>query len=48
LLDAALSDLVLMLAWIRAVSRREVEWRGHRLRVEPGGQLSAIDEPADV
>ncbi len=43
LIDAALSDLVLMLAWIRAVSRREVEWRGHRLRVEPGGRLSAVE-----
>jgi ceramide glucosyltransferase len=43
LVDVVLSDLVLMLAWIRAMSRREVEWRGHRLRVEPGGQLTAID-----
>ncbi len=43
LVDAALSDLVLMLAWIRAVRRREIEWRGHRLRVEPGGQLTAVD-----
>lgn len=43
LVDAVLSDLVLMLAWIRAVSRREVEWRGRRLRVEPGGQLSSIE-----
>jgi ceramide glucosyltransferase len=41
--DAVLSDLVLMLAWIRAVSRREVEWRGHRLRVEPGGRLSSLE-----
>lgn len=43
LVDLALSDLVLLLAWIRAVSRREVEWRGRRLKVEPGGQLSAVD-----
>ena len=46
ILDAGLSDLVLMLAWIRAVSRREVEWRGHRLRVEPGGRLSALAQPS--
>ncbi|MFO7565972.1 MAG: glycosyltransferase [Enhygromyxa sp.] len=43
LVDAVLSDSVLMLAWLRAVSRREVEWRGHRLRVEPGGQLSSVE-----
>jgi ceramide glucosyltransferase len=43
LLDAALSDTVLLLAWLRAVTRREVEWRGRRLRVEPGGELSAIE-----
>lgn len=41
--DAVLSDLVLMAAWIRAVSRREIEWRGHRLRVEPGGRLSCVE-----
>ena len=42
-IDAVLSDLVLMLAWIRAVSRREIEWRGRRLRVEPSGQLSSVE-----
>jgi ceramide glucosyltransferase len=39
--DAVLSDVALMLAWIRAMSRREVEWRGRRLRVDQSGQLSA-------
>lgn len=43
IVDAVLSDVVLMLAWIRAVSRRELEWRGHRLRVEPSGQLSSVE-----
>ena len=43
LVDAVLSDVVLMLAWIRAVTRREIEWRGHRLRVEPSGQLSSVE-----
>lgn len=41
--DAALSDLVLMLAWLRAVSSREVAWRGHTLRVGRDGRLSAVD-----
>jgi len=40
LIDALLSDLVLMLAWLRSLSRREVVWRGRRLRVGAGGKLS--------
>lgn len=42
-IDAVLSDTVLMLAWLRAVRRREVEWRGRRLRVEQSGQLSSVE-----
>lgn len=42
-IDAVLSDVVLLLAWVRAVSRREIEWRGRRLRVEPSGQLSSVE-----
>lgn len=43
LTDAALADLVLALAWIRALQSRDVAWRGHRLRVERGGRLRALD-----
>lgn len=43
IVDAVLSDVVLMLAWIRAVSRREIEWRGRRLRVDANGQLSSVE-----
>jgi ceramide glucosyltransferase len=39
--EAVLGDLALGLAWVRALTRRDVEWRGHRLRVEPDGRLSA-------
>ncbi len=38
-IDAPLSDLVLLLAWVRAMGSREVEWRGHRLRVGRDGRL---------
>lgn len=40
-LEAGLGDLALGLAWVRAMSGREVEWRGHRLRVERSGRLAA-------
>jgi ceramide glucosyltransferase len=43
LLEAVLGDLALGLAWVRALTRRDLEWRGHRLRVEPDGRLLAID-----
>lgn len=43
LLEAALGDLALGLAWVRALVRRDLEWRGHRLRVAPDGRLSATD-----
>jgi ceramide glucosyltransferase len=43
LLEAVLGDLALGLAWVRALTRRDLEWRGHRLRVEPNGRLLAID-----
>lgn len=43
LVDAVLADLVLGLAWLRAFGSREVSWRGHRLRVERGGRLRALD-----
>ncbi len=43
ILDAILADLVLGLAWIRAGSSREVEWRGHRLRIEHDGRLRALE-----
>lgn len=41
--EAALGDLALGLAWVWALTRRDLEWRGHRLRVEPDGRLLAID-----
>jgi ceramide glucosyltransferase len=41
--EAGLGDLALGLAWVRALTRRDVEWRGHRLRVEPDGRLIAND-----
>lgn len=43
IVEAGLGDVALGLAWLLAMSRRELEWRGHRLRVEPSGQLSAAD-----
>ena len=43
LVEGALGDVALGLAWLSAMSQREVEWRGHRLRVEPGGRLSALE-----
>jgi ceramide glucosyltransferase len=41
--EAVLGDLALGLAWVRALTRRDLEWRGHRLRVEPDGRLSALN-----
>jgi ceramide glucosyltransferase len=43
IVEAGLGDLALGLAWAYALTRRDLEWRGHRLRVEPDGRLSAID-----
>lgn len=43
IVEAGLGDLALGLAWVHALTRRDLEWRGHRLRVEPDGRLSAID-----
>ncbi len=43
LVDTVLADLVLALAWLRAMTSREVAWRGHRLRVEADGRLRALD-----
>jgi ceramide glucosyltransferase len=43
-LEAVLGDVALGLAWLRAVSGREVEWRGHQLRMERSGRL-ALAEP---
>jgi ceramide glucosyltransferase len=40
-IEAALGDVTLGLAWLRAMSGREVEWRGHQLRVERSGRLAA-------
>ena len=41
--EAGLGDVALGLAWVRALTRRDVEWRGHRLRVESDGRLLATD-----
>lgn len=46
IVDAVLADVVLGLAWLRAGSSREVEWRGHRLRIESDGRLRALDGAA--
>ncbi|PRQ01180.1 glycosyltransferase [Enhygromyxa salina] len=43
-IEAGLGDVALGLAWLRAMSRREVEWRGHQLRVERSGRLSAAPQ----
>ncbi|PRQ03679.1 hypothetical protein ENSA5_13720 [Enhygromyxa salina] len=43
LFEAVLGDVALGLAWVRALTRREVAWRGHKLRVGPGGRLSSAD-----
>jgi ceramide glucosyltransferase len=43
IVEAGLGDLALGLAWVRALTRRDVEWRGHRLRVESDGRLTADD-----
>ncbi len=46
IVEAGLGDLALGLAWVWALTRRDVEWRGHRLRVEPDGRLVATDRGA--
>lgn len=43
IVEAGLGDLVLGLAWVRALTRRDIAWRGHRLRVEPDGRLMDTD-----
>lgn len=42
--DALLSDLVLALAWVRALSSRTIDWRGHLLRVDREGRLHALEK----
>lgn len=39
LVDAVLGDLALGIGWIRGMSSREVQWRGHTLRVGRDGRL---------
>jgi ceramide glucosyltransferase len=43
IVEAGLGDLTLGLAWVWALTRRDLEWRGHRLRVEPDGRLKDVD-----
>jgi ceramide glucosyltransferase len=43
IVEAGLGDVALGLAWVWALTRRDLEWRGHPLRVEPGGRLVATD-----
>jgi ceramide glucosyltransferase len=43
IVEAGLGDLALGLAWVWALTRRDLEWRGHRLRVEPDGRLKDVD-----
>lgn len=43
LTDAVLSDLVLLRVWLRVLNTREVDWRGHRLRIDREGRLWAAD-----
>ena len=40
LIDAALADVVLLLAFVRALASRRMSWRGRSLRLDAGGQLS--------
>jgi ceramide glucosyltransferase len=39
LLAVPLKDLLLFLAWVEALFRRSIVWRGSRLEVAPGGRL---------
>ncbi len=40
-----LADVVLLLAFARALGRPSVSWRDRTLRLGPGGRLSAVDGP---
>jgi ceramide glucosyltransferase len=39
-----LKDTLLLAAWVIALLRRSVAWRGHTLRVGPGSELVPLDE----
>lgn len=45
MVDAMLADLVLLLAFGRALRSTRFTWRGHPLRITRGGKLVADDEP---
>lgn len=38
-----LADVVLLAAFVRALGRPEVTWRGRTLRLSPGGRLAALE-----
>jgi ceramide glucosyltransferase len=42
LVDAFLSDALILSAWVRALSTRQVEWRGNTLRTDASGKLRAV------
>jgi ceramide glucosyltransferase len=42
LVDVALGDLVIVLAFARALARRDVVWRGTRLRLERNGRIVVL------
>ncbi|MCA9664822.1 MAG: FAD-dependent oxidoreductase, partial [Myxococcales bacterium] len=44
--DVLLSDVLLALAWARALISRRINWRGRWQRVEPGGILAPDRRPA--
>lgn len=39
---APLADVVLLVAWLRALASRRVEWRGQQLRLSRRGELQRI------
>jgi ceramide glucosyltransferase len=46
-LEPFLADALLTVAWLRAVTRSDVQWRGRALRAEGGKLVAAEARPAD-
>lgn len=43
--DLVLAELGLAAAFVLALARREVEWRGRRLRFSPDGRITLVESP---
>jgi ceramide glucosyltransferase len=41
-----LRDLLALVSWALALTRRSFVWRGHRFRLAPGGRIIPRDETA--